>query len=217
MDKAELDEIKSRYNQRLDQYGYSPKTLGWDKNRHWLRYDILLSKWNLADSSVLDFGCGFGDMFAYMKEKGINAKYTGIDINERLIEKGREIYPNADLRAADIFRTTPEAHDYVFSSGVHNLKVKDNKAFIEDTFEAFNRIAKRGFALNFLSNKVQYELEHIYHVDPAYILNLAYRYSNRVSLRNDYMPFEFSIFVDKESSFDKTIAVYDDYVGLVKP
>lgn len=216
MDRAEQDEIKKRYNQRLDEHGYSPKTLGWDKNRHWLRYHILLSQWDFNGASVLDFGCGFGDMYAYMKEKGVGAQYTGVDINERLIEQGLKIYPDLDLRATDIFETDPGQFDYALSSGVHNLKIKDNKSFIEATFEKFSQISTKGFALNFLSNKVQYELEHIYHVDPAYILDLAYKYSNKVVLRNDYMPFEFTIFVDKQNSFDKTTAVYQDYVGMVK-
>lgn len=216
MNKSEQEEIKKRYNQRLDEHGYSPKTLGWDKSRHWLRYHILLSQWDFNGASVLDFGCGFGDMYAYLKEKGINANYTGVDINERLIDQGLKVYPNLDLRATDIFETDPGRFDYALSSGVHNLKIQDNKSFIEATFEKFNEITTKGFALNFLSNKVQYELEHIYHVDPTYILELAYKYSNKVVLRNDYMPFEFTIFVDKQDGFDKSTAVYDNYSDLIK-
>jgi hypothetical protein len=45
------------------------------------------------------------------------------------------------------------------------------------------------------------------------VLALGYRFSNRVVLRNDYMPFEFTIFVDKRSAFDPARAVYPEFLG----
>ena len=31
--------------------------------------------------TLLDYGCGMGGLYGYIKEQGINVKYTGMDIN----------------------------------------------------------------------------------------------------------------------------------------
>jgi SAM-dependent methyltransferase len=216
MKDSEKQEFIDRYNERLAQFGHDPRTLGWPKRRHVLRYAILLSQWNLDEGgALLDYGCGFGDMHAYCAQHAPRIEYTGVDINPALIEEGLKRYPGARLSVAE---NEPEgSYDYVVSSGVHNAKLADNWAFIEETFALFDRVATKGYALNFLSNRVEFELEHTYHADPVRVLELAYRYSNRVVLRNDYMPFEFTVFVDKRNEFDKDSVVYPEFLELVPP
>ena len=217
MDKSELESVLRRYDERLKEFGHDPRTLGWTKGRHNLRYHILLSQWDLRQASVLDFGCGFGDMYGYSRKIGLDFHYEGIDLNPSLIEAGKKSFPDAVLQARDAFAEgLPKKYDFILSSGVHNLKLKDNWAFIERTFQLFDENATEGFALNFLSKKVEYELADTYHADPSRILDLAYEYSNRVILRNDYMPFEFTIFIDKRKEFDKNHVVYPEFLGLVE-
>lgn len=213
MKDADKRKTIERYNERLAEFGHDPRTLGWPKRRHVLRYSVLLGQWDLAGASLLDFGCGFGDMYAYCAEHAPGVRYSGVDINEKLIEEGKKLYPEAQLRVAD---GDPQGtYDYVVSSGVHNAKIEDNWGWIEETFALFDRLATKGFALNFLSNRVEYEHEHTYHSDPVRVLELAYRYSNRVVLRNDYMPFEFTVLVDKRTEFDKEFVVYPEFLGLI--
>ena len=213
MNKNEKDNIIKRYNARFQRYGYSPKTLGWDKKRHNLRFHILTSQWNLSGCSILDFGCGFGDMFGYLIKRGIDCKYYGVDINKSLIEQGKKVYPGANLETVDLFNNHNDlTFDYIFSSGVHNLHLGNNIDFIKDSFNLFNLVSTKGFAINFLSNKVEYELDDTYHANPSKILEIAYHYSNRIVLRNDYMPFEFTVFVDKRNTFDKSHSVYQDFL-----
>ena len=69
--------------------------------------------------------------------------------------------------------------------------------------------------MNFLSDKVEYELENTYHANPAKVLDLAYNYSNKIILRNDYMPFEFTVFIDKKNEFDKNKVVYPEFLKYV--
>ena len=213
MNKNEIDFIIKRYSTRLKRYGYSPKTLGWNKKRHSLRFHILTSHWDLNGCTILDFGCGFGDMFGYLKKNGVDCIYYGVDINQSLIKQGKIIYPDANLDSIDLFNNNDNLiFDYIFSSGVHNLKLEKNFDFISDSFKLFNSISKKGFAMNFLSDKVEYDLDDAYHSNPSKILDIAYNYSNRILLRNDYMPFEFSIFIDKLNKFDKGNSVYNEFL-----
>ena len=203
-----------RYNRRMTRFGVGEKALGWgEKGRSGLRNEILLSLWDLKSRSILDFGCGFGSLLDHLKARGApESRYLGIDINPRLIAQARRLHPRARFEVVDVLREGADlSADYVFSSGVFNHRLKDNDGFVRACFARFDEIARRGFAVNFLSSHVDYRLKHTFHSDPARILDLAYRYSNNVVLRNDYMPYEFTVFVNKASAVDPKRAVYEEF------
>ncbi len=217
MNDDEKRSTLERYNARLEQYGHDARTLGWTKRQHLLRYDVLLSYWNLANADLLDFGCGFGDMYDYCRQSGrTDVRYHGIDLNPRLIEAGRERYPDADLRALDISTDgLPQSYDVIVASGVYNFRMADNWSFIRETFDLFRAKARRGFAANFITDRVDFRDESLYNADPCAVLDLAYSYSKRVVLRQDYMPFEFTIFVDLQDDFDKKYTIFPEYLGFI--
>lgn len=217
MNEKEKRETVARYNARLDQFGHDPRTLGWTKFQHLLRYEILLSHWNLDGADLLDFGCGFGDMYAYCKtsERG-GVHYHGVDINPRLIKVGKERYPDADLLARDVLTEgLPRNYDVIVASGVYNFRLEDNWGFIQSSFELFAGSCCNGFAANFMSNRVDFRDNTLYYADPCQVLDLCYKYSRRVLLRQDYMPFEFTVCVDLRDSFDRAHTVFTDYVGFI--
>lgn len=219
MNSREIEEAIERYNKRLDTFGVSEEALGWGpKGRSRLRYEILISQWDFNNQAVLDFGCGFGNLYEYMIRRNItNLRYTGIDINERLItiaqeqHKGDATFITGNL-LTEIFN---DRVDYILASGVFNYKLENNFEFISSCFDKFNEISKKGFAVNFLSDKAAIQYESNCYSSPAQILELAYKYSKKVVLRNDYMPYEFTIFVDKTEIIDPELTVYKEYVKYV--
>ena len=90
--------IIKHYNKLYKKYGYSEKSIGWGKNRKNLRYHILCSNFNLNYKSILDFGCGFGNLISYLNCYYKNFEYTGLDINEKFLEKARKHYPKISLK-----------------------------------------------------------------------------------------------------------------------
>jgi SAM-dependent methyltransferase len=191
----------ARYNARLDQFGHDPRALGWPKRQHLLRYDVLLSYWTLSGADLLDLGCGFGDMYGYCRDSGrVDVRYHGIDINPRLIEEGSKRYPEADLVVRDV--TTlglPRTYDVIVCSGLYNFRLQDNWNFIT----------------NFLTNRVDFYDNTLHYADPCAVLDLCYKYSRRVVLRQDYMPFEFTVFVDLRDTFDKRYTVFPEYLRFI--
>jgi hypothetical protein len=200
---------ENRYNDRLLKYGYSEEALGWTKNKNDMRFKALLSEWraDLNNASICDFGCGFGDLFGYLKSHTEldSIQYCGIEINQKLVEIGREIYPDAEFWVGD-FVNEPfdRTFDFAFSSGVfnHKLSFQDEYDFISECLNKLNAISRKGYAVNFLSDKVDYKLEHTFHSNPGKILELVYQHSRHVVLRNDYMPFEFTVYVRKDIQID---------------
>ena len=54
------------YKNQFKEHGNNPASLGCPKGRQELRFKAL-SKFLKKDSSLLDFGCGFGDLLLFLK------------------------------------------------------------------------------------------------------------------------------------------------------
>lgn len=216
MEEEDKIQTLKRYNDRLEKFGYSEEALGWSRNKNDIRFEALIKEWvqELENSSIADFGCGFGDLFYYLSniKKIKNFSYMGIDINENLIKTGKIHFPKADFWVGDIVKDDfNQKFDFIFSSGVFNHKlIKNNEyEFIEETLTKINELSTKGFAINFLSDKVDFELEHTFHSNPGKILEMAFKYSNNVVLRNDYMPYEFTIYVRKDIAIDDVKIIFN--------
>ena len=206
--------IISLYKGRMRKYGIGQKALGWLKSRASLRFEILCSLWNLNHASILDVGCGFGDFYGFLRKKGAEGfTYLGVDINPALIDVAASRYPDAGFQVGNIAEAhLSEGFDYGFASGLFNDKLDDNAAFVRQGLDMLHARCRKGFAANFLSDRVDYFPEHTFHSSPAVILDICYGYSNNIVLRNDYMPYEFTVFVNKVSEVDPRKLVYSEFL-----
>jgi SAM-dependent methyltransferase len=225
MNKNERKAVLNRYNKRLQKFGYSNLTLGWGKkDRSDLRFEIFKQAFNFKNSKILDFGCGFGDFYGYLRKNKIKPKsYLGIDINQNLINMARNLYPEAKFLCDNNSEKSFELEninnvDYVVSSGVFNFKLSKHYDFIESCFDSFNKMSKSGFICNFISDKISknyFPDKNINYNSPEKILGLAYKFSNNIILRNDYMPYEFTIVVRKDIMIDEKLTVYENNLKYV--
>ena len=204
-DEDRLDFIK-RYEKRLKETGYSPETLGWGTNgRQEVRFSVLAElALREAGSSVLDVGCGFGDLYDFLKLHGWRGHYTGIDIVPGLLEVGRERHPGLDLREADITDSTVSfnQYDFVISSGVFNAALPSgrNDAHVEAALRRMLQLCREATCVDFLSSYVDFQKPGAHHTDPCWAFALAMSITRRVMLRDDYMPYEFSMFLFRDDS-----------------
>ncbi|MBN2644217.1 MAG: class I SAM-dependent methyltransferase [Desulfuromonadaceae bacterium] len=220
--KSDLDQIRQRYEQRFRNFGYSPKTLDWDKGKQDIRFSILTSQLDFTGKSVLDIGCGFGDLNLTLNSiTNGNYRYLGVDICPPLIEEARKRYGSEKVEffCGDIRSANLNNIDYAIASGIFNQKFEhsDNKGFIEDTMRWVFDSVNIGFAFNFLSDKVDYRKDNTYHSSPEEILGMAYKLSRNLLLLNNCMPFEFSLFVFKDDSFDPATTIFNRWKDLSGP
>jgi len=206
--RATLD----RYNERLKEYGYNPKTLGWLKGKQEIRFQVLSEIGDLHNCSILDVGCGFGDLYGFLVNKGIKIRYTGVDINPHLLEIGKELYPSASFKVMDFDEEVLEKKiDWVFASGIFNFKLEDNESFIKNMLSKMFNISKKGVAVDFMSSYVDFQNEDAYHTKPEQIFSYCKQLSRRITLRHDYMPFEFCVYIYKNDQFNE-LTLFNDYV-----
>ena len=62
--------------------------------------------------SILDLGCGAGQMATFLRDLGVS-RYLGIDFSPRRIQRAKAICPEFDFAVADLFETPAfETRDY---------------------------------------------------------------------------------------------------------
>lgn len=215
--KTEQDALIERYTRRFTEFGYDPKTLGWDKGKQQIRFTVLTSQYDFRGKKVLDIGCGFGDLNQVLENRaGGDYEYQGVDLVPVLTEKAKELYPAANIRfsCVDILAENFSGdYDYAVAAGLFNFKFRDgaNYDFIEAVMHKALSICRDGLAFDFLSDKVDYRNPETFHSSPERILAMAYKHSPNIALRNDYMPFEFAVFINKDASFDPQDTLFNHY------
>lgn len=208
--------LKNRYLSQWERFGYSPKSLGWDKGKQDLRFEILTSFFDLNKKSVLDVGCGFGDLNRALRRKYRGHRYLGIDLCEDFVAQGSELFANRNTRfICGDFLATPfrGRFDAVLGSGIFNIKLaeSDGYSMIQSTLAKALSLCREGIAFDFLSDKVDFSYAHSFNASPEKVLAMAYQLSRNVILRNDYMPFEFSIAIFKDDTFLKSDTIFKKF------
>lgn len=204
------------YRQLFKQHGYSPKSLGWDKGKQFLRFHQLTSDWDLQQSSVLDVGCGFGDFNKYLQLLKIdNYSYLGIDVVEDFIIEAKKHYSDKKIEFVHLDfmdLKSEQRFDYAIASGTFNHKIDgvDGYDMIYENMRKMLEYSNRAISIDFISDKVDYRHEHNFNSSPEKILTMAYGFSRNVILKNNYFPFEFSITIYKDDSFRKESTIFSE-------
>lgn len=205
-----FSKLEQYYKELFQQHGVKPDSLGWHKGNQFLRFKQLTESMNLKGSTICDVGCGFGDFIKYLEINQItNFNYIGIDIVEEFILEAEKSYSkieNIQFLRGDFLTTLIEGEiDYTIASGTFNYRVADIDCydFVYDYMRKMFDLSKKAVAIDFLSDRVDYFHDHNFNYNPIKILELAYKLSKRVILNNSYFPFEFSIVIYKDDSFQK--------------
>ena len=208
MKKKIHDSILNHYIELYEKFGINPASLGWPKGRQDLRFQIMSQIGNLRNSKILDVGCGFGDLFSFLKLKKFKVNYTGIDINKKFIEIAKSKYPNKRFYVCDIEkRKFKEKFDWVFAIGTTNRAGSHN--YIESLLKEMFRISRKGIAMDFMSTYVDFKRKGSFHASPERVFKIAKKISRRVVIRHDYLPFEFCVYIYKNNKLNKNHTFVD--------
>ena len=193
------DEQIKLYKKYFKKYGVSLHSLGWFNKEHQdLRFKILSEINNLDGKSVLDVGSGFADFYAYLKNINVSANYCGLEFIEEFKDVSINRYPDIKILNEDILeRNFDENFDYVFASGIFNARVKNSRHYICSMIEAMFNACKEGMAANMFSTYVDYKERRHYYQKPEALFSYCKSLTKWVTLRHDYMPHEFTVYLYK--------------------
>jgi len=174
--------------------------LDWGSKRtQELRFFILSEIADLNNKTILDVGCGFADFFVFLTQKlQLNISYTGVDISQNIITTAKAKHPDLDLRHLNILRESIEPFDYVFGSGIHNIKTTQNYTLLEMLLKQMFAIAKEGVATNMIDASFDANLaEHIFAYEKKRVIETVESITPYYCLRSDYLPHDFTLFLYK--------------------
>ncbi len=204
-----LSGIAALYSDGLRTHGRSPKSLGWkDTAGQSLRFSklrqVLLPQDAKAGIRVIDWGCGYGAMFGYLKRHGVRVlAYDGYDISRSMIDEARQTIddPRATFIHSDRVK---RAADYAFVSGTFNVRLRANRAVwtrhIERTLMALAAKCTKGLAFNLLTTHVDWKVPHLYYGDPSYFFTFCKRHIARnIVLLHDYPLYEWTLLIRKDA------------------
>ena len=198
---AEDEIVKDFFNKLVEKHGYSPKSRAYSGEKSQkIKFNIVTEVGIEDNCSVLDVGCGFGDYFNYLKQRGIkNVKYCGIDISNKIVDFAKEKNSLVNVIQGNVLDLSDdEKYDYVISLGFNCVKTGTNWETLTQVLDKMWKLSKKGIAYNAVSTFSEDSPRKIYFVSPAKVIdyimnNLTYK----VVFRHDYMPHDFTIFAYK--------------------
>lgn len=154
-----LDRLKIAHyhRKRYRQFGTDrARTLGWrDKYSQISRFEALCRGLTLDGSSLLDIGCGYGDLLAFIEFNNLRPQsYIGIDQQKQFISEARkrDFRTQSEFVCGDFSTLVLPRSDYVFASGSLNYQSANPNHTIE-MIEKMYRAAERGCVFNLLDEE----------------------------------------------------------------
>ena len=205
LDLRELGPKLERYFDRsLDEHGARARGVDWNSDRaQEIRFGQLMKvHQGEARFTINDYGCGYGGMVDFLRDRELDFGYHGYDLNPRMIAHARELFgASRDCRFVEREAELPVS-DYTVASGLLNLKLDTDNAtwtdFALDTIDSLRRVSSLGFAFNMLTSYSDPPLmrDDLYYGDPCLFFDHCKRsYSRDVALLHDYGAYEFTIIV----------------------
>lgn len=193
-----LDNETTRfYEEHIRRYGFSYRALGFGRRESQeKRFAAVLGLGSLHGKRLLDVGCGFGDLLVWLNTRGIEPRYTGVDIVRPMIERCRKRFEGTGARfliGDALTLVADEPYDYVVASGIFGYNAKDTHERVRPTLVRLFGLARVGMAVNFLSRRAAARSPGRLYLHPADVLQFALKLTPAVRLDHTYMPNDFTL------------------------
>lgn len=196
---------KKSYQDSYKKYGIGPKALKWHSEKAARqRYEQIVADIDFNKKSILDVGCGFGDIIPYIADKSKNFNYTGIDLVPEFIREAKRVYPKHRFFADDYFKQPLEKKfDIIICCGALNGNYNDNLGFRKKAIKTMFNHTKECFVFNMAGKHPKPKTarhSNVWFADSKTIYNFCKTLSKKVLLKNDYHFNDFTIVMFKGSS-----------------
>lgn len=143
------------HQSRIRQFGGdASRALGWKTPEgQAARFEALCSIADLSHASVLDAGCGHGDLRAFLNGKFAGTRYLGIDQIGTFLDIAVERYghlPDTSFFSGDFSEAELPVTDYILACGALSYRNSD-PAFAFNTIKKLFGSCRLGFAFNMLA------------------------------------------------------------------
>lgn len=190
------EEARKRFEDRLDEVDSAAVSLGWDSRESMeLRFEAAAEMYDFSGASVLDVGCGFGDFYQFLKDRGQEpAAYHGVDISDEILNVARERQPDATFEKRNVFVEGFEERtfDIAVEFGLlnYNLDRISNEEYVREYMRRTYAVCDATL-VNCLSayREGDWEWEEfVYYYSPEKLFGYAQELTRDVTLKHDFEP-----------------------------
>jgi SAM-dependent methyltransferase len=185
---------------RLALPGVQP--LGWRTLQSQESRFAALCGWGKLDGlSLLDLGCGRGDLKAYLDRRYTGFSYLGVDILPEFVAQAQFLYgakPNTHFMADDFMEASLPKVDVALASGSLNYACDDPDrpyAVIERMWER----SRKGVAFNMLDARYHPSEGLLLSQEPQRILDFCRTFDARAELVTGYHPEDFTVLMRRRT------------------
>ncbi|MBB1089698.1 class I SAM-dependent methyltransferase [Rhodopseudomonas palustris] len=184
------------YQRAIEKYGITAEGVHWNSTQsqeH--RFSILraLLPPDLTDVTLVDVGCGFGDLYLFLaRQQALPKQYVGIDVIPTMVEQAR-IRTGCEILQCDVLADNLPIADYYLCSGAMNtLTRQETFCFIERCFHA----CQRGFVFNLLDG---IDCSDVFNYsNPNTIVTFAQeQLGSQAVIKQGYLRDDFSVFLPR--------------------
>jgi len=198
MDELAKEYVIDFFTKRLFHFKNSPESVGWTHKGQLIRYETVLKLIEPEGKSLLDFGCGKGDFYGFLKEKGVDCHYTGIDINPSLIELARKNYPDVEFYVMDIEKSALEKKfNYTLAIGVFNLAVQDIKELTERCLKILFQHTSERLVFTCLNQQTKLKDIYVTYFSKEELEKIAKKLTNRYEIMDNLVEGDLFLILDK--------------------
>ena len=193
------------YRNQFEKHKDSPlSTFQNDRTTQSLRFGRLLKNLNIQSAdTLLDVGCGLGDLYGFLKQESIDCQYVGLDPVSEMIDFGKTKFPSAGFQTGTLDAFTGLT-DWAVSSGLFNLpgtaSEPEWRDFTLQTIVKMYEKSRKGVSFNLLSSHRTFSDPTLHYWDPSEILFWCVDNLSRfVAIDLSYPLYEITVTVTKKT------------------
>ena len=213
-----FENIIKQYKTEFDKHGDSPKSILTPKGRNSNRYSVITDYVGSQKGlDILDYGCGLGYLYEYLKPIYSNLNYHGFDFMPDFISHCKDKFSNNNslFSVVQPDEKIDKEFDVVFASGVFNLKSSNSE--IESKQYAFSKIkelyncSKELLIVDFPSQYVDFKQDAAQHFTINEISDFCvHNLSCKFIIRHDKLPYEFTLVAWRNDTILRPLNVFEN-------
>lgn len=195
------------YESHLRSHGDTARGAAWPDDdgrnaRFQAGLDIILAHARRQPVTVCDLGCGTGELYRYIHDRGLRQiAYLGVDRSAAAIKLAKLKFPGVPFHCVDTESCAAGELDevfdcdFVFANGLftvkHSATQQDMWGFMTRMIETAWTRARRGIVFNVMSKAVDWERDDLFHVSYDELATFLHGLAGRhIGFKADYGLYE---------------------------
>lgn len=190
------------YNESIRKNTFDFHKVGWNsRESQEMRFEKLIERFELDGKSILDFGCGTGDLYAWLRIRVKELRYSGVDVNNKMIQIAKDKHLWGFFKCIlkeELHEIKNKYYDYILASGVFSFKIKNYEKIYKDKIKELFECCNIGMSFNMLKSGIHVDDDIYATWNVNEVREFAIGLSDRVDVIENYGDFsDFTVVIHK--------------------